>query len=338
MVLRLGLGPRSITRPCSRPPTRARCSPLPLDTGRQLWEKNLKLPLSAGPAAALGMVVVGSSKGDVIALDGATGRELWRCARQFGIAVGAGDRRARRRAALGGRTAAGSRRPTGKELWSVEQQVPRLSLRGTATPVIAKDIGDLRLRQRQGHGRFAEHRRHGLGYGARLAARPHRTRPLGRRRFGGTRRSATMSMRRDSRAAPRCSRSIPARSGGRTTCRAIAAWRSMPTRVRHAVRRHRRRFARARRFGTLAQRQIEAARPLEHAGDPQHRGRGRGLSGLRALARQEHRSPGRPQAGREIRVSNPPVAVDDTVVVLTDGGDLAAFRANAACAARRLKP
>jgi outer membrane protein assembly factor BamB len=30
---------------------------------------------------------------------------------------------------------------------------------------------------------------------------------------------------------------------------------------------------------------------------------------------------------QEIRVSNPPVAVDDTVVVLTDGGDLAAFRA-----------
>jgi outer membrane protein assembly factor BamB len=29
---------------------------------------------------------------------------------------------------------------TGKEMWSVEQQVPRLSLRGTATPTIAKDV------------------------------------------------------------------------------------------------------------------------------------------------------------------------------------------------------
>jgi outer membrane protein assembly factor BamB len=28
---------------------------------------------------------------------------------------------------------------TGKEMWSVEQQVPRLSLRGTATPIIAKE-------------------------------------------------------------------------------------------------------------------------------------------------------------------------------------------------------
>jgi outer membrane protein assembly factor BamB len=28
------------------------------------------------------------------------------------------------------------------------------------------------------------------------------------------------------------------------------------------------------------------------------------------------------------RVTNPPVAADDTVVVLTDGGKLAAFRAN----------
>jgi outer membrane protein assembly factor BamB len=29
---------------------------------------------------------------------------------------------------------------SGKQLWSVEQQVPRLSLRGTATPIIAKDV------------------------------------------------------------------------------------------------------------------------------------------------------------------------------------------------------
>src|SRR3981081_1477496 len=29
---------------------------------------------------------------------------------------------------------------TGKELWSVEQQVPRLSLRGTAIPVVAKEV------------------------------------------------------------------------------------------------------------------------------------------------------------------------------------------------------
>ena len=29
---------------------------------------------------------------------------------------------------------------TGKELWQVEQQVPRLSLRGTATPIIAKEL------------------------------------------------------------------------------------------------------------------------------------------------------------------------------------------------------
>jgi outer membrane protein assembly factor BamB len=29
---------------------------------------------------------------------------------------------------------------TGKELWSVEQQVPRLSLRGTATPIIVKEV------------------------------------------------------------------------------------------------------------------------------------------------------------------------------------------------------
>jgi len=111
-----------------------------VDTGRQVWVKKLKLPLSAGPGAAQGLVVLGSSKGDVVALDAATGRELWRVrvnaellsapAISDGIVV---------LRSVDGRLR-GLNRDTGKELWSVEQQVPKLSLRGTATPVIAKEL------------------------------------------------------------------------------------------------------------------------------------------------------------------------------------------------------
>jgi len=111
-----------------------------VDTGRQVWVKKLKLPLSAGPGAGQGLVVLGSSKGDVVALDAATGRELWRVrvnaellsapAISDGIVV---------LRSVDGRLR-GLNRDTGKELWSVEQQVPKLSLRGTATPVIAKEL------------------------------------------------------------------------------------------------------------------------------------------------------------------------------------------------------
>ena len=111
-----------------------------LDTGRHVWVKNLKMPISAGPGAAAGIVVVGTSKGVIVALDGATGRELWRARvnsellsapaiSETTVVIRSVDGRLH-----------GFDAHKGKGLWSVEQQVPRLSLRGTATPVIAKEV------------------------------------------------------------------------------------------------------------------------------------------------------------------------------------------------------
>ncbi|MDP8986650.1 MAG: outer membrane protein assembly factor BamB, partial [Pseudomonadota bacterium] len=111
-----------------------------LATGKQLWVKKLKLPLSAGPAAGFGMVVVGSSKGLIIALDAATGAERWRTHVNSELlsmpAIGENVVVMR---SVDGRLH-GFNSGTGKELWQVEQQVPRLSLRGTAIPVIAKEL------------------------------------------------------------------------------------------------------------------------------------------------------------------------------------------------------
>ncbi len=54
-----------------------------LETGHDVWVKKLKMPISAGPAAGFGMVVAGTSKGAVIALDGATGTPVVALANQF---------------------------------------------------------------------------------------------------------------------------------------------------------------------------------------------------------------------------------------------------------------
>jgi outer membrane protein assembly factor BamB len=138
--LRLGLGPAIDNGVVFAASDKGELVAVKLDTGHPVWQKKLKLPLSAGPAADLGMVVVGSSKGTVVALDGATGRELWRTrVNSELLSAPAITEKVVVMRSVDGRLH-GFDSKNGKELWSVEQQVPRLSLRGTAIPVTAKEV------------------------------------------------------------------------------------------------------------------------------------------------------------------------------------------------------
>src|SRR5258706_12193934 len=140
MVLRLGLGPAVDNGVVFAASHKGEVLAPSLETGRHVWVKNLKVPLSAGPGAGAGLVVVGSSKGVVVTLDGATGRELWRSRVNSELlsAPAIGEKVVVIRSVDG--RLHGLDAHTGKELWSVEQQVPRWSLRGTATPIIAKEV------------------------------------------------------------------------------------------------------------------------------------------------------------------------------------------------------
>jgi outer membrane protein assembly factor BamB len=113
---------------------------LDVDTGRIQWTANLGLELSAGPSAGHGMVVVGSSEGMLAVLDMADGAVRWQVQLSGEvlaapalsptiIVVRTVDGRLRGLAAADGR-----------ELWLVEHRPPRLSLRGTAAPVIAGNV------------------------------------------------------------------------------------------------------------------------------------------------------------------------------------------------------
>jgi outer membrane protein assembly factor BamB len=140
LVLRLGLGPAVDNGVVFAASHKGEVLAASLDTGRHLWVKKLKIPISAGPGAGAGMVVVGSSKGAVLALDGATGRELWRVRLNSELlSAPAISEKVVVIRSVDGRLH-GLNAQSGKELWSVEQQVPRLSLRGTATPIIAKEV------------------------------------------------------------------------------------------------------------------------------------------------------------------------------------------------------
>jgi outer membrane protein assembly factor BamB len=140
IVLRLGLGPAIDNGVVFAASHKGELLAASLDTGRHIWVKKLKIPISAGPGAGSGIVVVGSSKGAVVALDGATGRELWRSHVNSELlsAPAISDKVVVMRSVDG--RLHGLDEHNGKELWSVEQQVPRLSLRGTAIPIISKEV------------------------------------------------------------------------------------------------------------------------------------------------------------------------------------------------------
>jgi outer membrane protein assembly factor BamB len=107
-----------------------------LQTGKTLWETRTKAPLSGGTGAGAGLVVVGSSEGVLIALNAKDGSERWRT-KLNGEVLSAPEIAPQ---AVLVRTVDGklhSLAPdTGKEIWQYEQQTPRLTLRGTSKPVV----------------------------------------------------------------------------------------------------------------------------------------------------------------------------------------------------------
>jgi outer membrane protein assembly factor BamB len=107
--------------------------------GRVLWQVRTRLGLSAGPGVGGGLVVVGSSDGQLVALDAETGARRW-LVRTSGevLATPVFAPQAVIVRTVDGRVHALTR-DTGRELWANEEQVPRLTLRGTSVPVVAGD-------------------------------------------------------------------------------------------------------------------------------------------------------------------------------------------------------
>ncbi|HWW20369.1 MAG TPA: outer membrane protein assembly factor BamB [Steroidobacteraceae bacterium] len=111
-----------------------------LDSGKRLWRVRLKAPLSGGPSAGHDRVAVGTSKGEVILLSETDGSVLWRVRVNSEILAGP---------AIGAdlvvvRTVDGKMHglavKDGVESWVVDQQVPKLSLRGTSAPTLSGDL------------------------------------------------------------------------------------------------------------------------------------------------------------------------------------------------------
>ncbi|RMG33140.1 MAG: outer membrane protein assembly factor BamB, partial [Gammaproteobacteria bacterium] len=98
-------------------------------TGRVLWSVDLQVPISGGPGAGEGLVVVGTLDAEAIALSQADGSLKWRAAVSSEVLA---------RPAIGGervviRTIDGKVQgldaTTGEERWRYEREIPVLTLR-----------------------------------------------------------------------------------------------------------------------------------------------------------------------------------------------------------------
>jgi outer membrane protein assembly factor BamB len=108
------------------------------ETGRRVWTRKTKLPLSAGPGTDGKLVVAGSNDGDVIAVEAETGAERWRVrvtSEVLSAPAVAEDRVFLR--TVNGKLSALSA-VDGSQIWSIQQSMPRLSVRGASAPVIAR--------------------------------------------------------------------------------------------------------------------------------------------------------------------------------------------------------
>jgi outer membrane protein assembly factor BamB len=139
-ILRLGLGVAVDGQRVFAAGFKGVVEAMDLKTGKRLWQRNVRAPLSGGPAAGEGLLVLGTQKGEVIALAEQDGTPRWRVHINAEIlsAAAIGDDLVVVRSVDG--KMRGLSAADGKERWVVDQQVPRLSLRGTSRPTLVGDL------------------------------------------------------------------------------------------------------------------------------------------------------------------------------------------------------
>ncbi len=107
------------------------------ENGKIVWQVDLKVNIGGGPAVANNKLVVGTQKGEVILLNADDGSLIWKSKAPSEIiaspAIGEGHVVVN---SVDGKITAFDLE-TGKEKWFYDQNLPKLTLRGTSSPIIA---------------------------------------------------------------------------------------------------------------------------------------------------------------------------------------------------------
>lgn len=139
-VLRLGLGLSSDGTLVYAAGRGGEVAAFAMENGRPAWRTQTRAKLSGGTGFGAGLVAVGSSDGEVILLGAEDGAIRWRV--NVGgevLAAPAVSERAVVARTVDGRLLALSVED-GRELWVHEEPIPRLTLRGTSRPVVSEEL------------------------------------------------------------------------------------------------------------------------------------------------------------------------------------------------------
>jgi outer membrane protein assembly factor BamB len=138
--LRLALAPASDGSRIFAAASDGRVSAFDAFKGKRLWLSKTELPLSGGPATDGKLVVLGTSNGEVITLDADDGRELWRKSLSGEVlsAPAIAPGLVLVRTVDGKLTALDA--ADGTQRWFVQQNMPRLTVRGTGAPVVVGNV------------------------------------------------------------------------------------------------------------------------------------------------------------------------------------------------------
>ena len=111
-----------------------------INTGKVVWETDLNVPASGGLTLANGKLFLGTSKGEVIAVDAKNAKELWRTQLSSEVL----SRPAIAKGILVTKTIDGRvyglNVADGNQSWVYDRSVPHLTLRGNSSPLINNDI------------------------------------------------------------------------------------------------------------------------------------------------------------------------------------------------------
>ena len=105
-------------------------------TGQKLWQVKTKQDITAGVSAGAGLVVFGTAKGDIVALDAKDGKTLWTKATSASILAPALISNQRVVALGNDGTVTATDAATGQMAWTFDIPMPSLSIRGTSAPVL----------------------------------------------------------------------------------------------------------------------------------------------------------------------------------------------------------
>lgn len=139
-ILRLALVPASDGSRIYAADNDGRVAAFDAQRGKRLWRTGTDLPLSGGPAVGSNHVVAGSSDGWVVSFAAADGHEEWRVnvASEVLAAPAVGPKAAYVRTVDGKLIALNL--VDGRQAWFAQQNVPRLSVRGTGAPVVDHNL------------------------------------------------------------------------------------------------------------------------------------------------------------------------------------------------------